>query len=69
LASRPLEAHAIYSHDAKVVVFARGDLTAGRMGDLCVQYEHKIHRLARAPGPFVFSISAHGVARKRLSAP
>jgi len=69
LASRPLEAYAIYAHDAKVVVFARGDLTAGKMGDLCVQYEQRIHGLALAPGPFVFSISVHGVTRKRLSVP
>ena len=69
LATRPLEAYAIYAHDAKVVVFARGDLTAGKMGDLCIQYEQKIHGLALAPGPFVFSISAHGIARKRLNAP
>ena len=69
LASRPLEAQAIYAHDAKVVVFARGDLTAERMGDLCIQHEHKIRSLARAPGPFVFSIAAHEVTRKRLNAP
>ena len=69
LASRPLEAYAIYAHDAKVVVFARGDLTAEKMGDLCVQYELKIHGVALAPGPFVFSISAHGIARKGLNVP
>ena len=50
LAARPLEAYAIYAHDAKVVVFVRGDLTAEKMGDLCVQYELKIHGLALAPG-------------------
>ena len=50
-------------------MFARGDLTAGKMGDLCIQYEQKIHGLALAAGPFVFSISAHGIARKRLNAP
>lgn len=48
---------------------SRGDLTAKQMGDLCVQYEQRIYQLALAPGPFVFSISAHGVARKRLNAP
>jgi uncharacterized protein with PIN domain len=69
LARRPLEAAAIYVHDAKVVVFARGDLTATQMGDLCLQYEQKIHLLALAPGPFVFSIAAHGIARMRLNAP
>jgi hypothetical protein len=69
LASRPLEAYCIYANDARVVVFARGDLTAEQMGNLCVQYELRIHALALAPGPFVFSISFHGVARKRLNAP
>jgi uncharacterized protein with PIN domain len=69
LASRPLEAYAIYAHDAKVVVFARGDLTADAMGDLCLKYTDKIHDLALAPGPFVFSIAVHGVTRKRLNAP
>lgn len=69
IASRPLEAYAIYVHDAKVVVFARGDLTAPQMGDLCIRYQTKIHRLALARGPFVFSLSSTGVARKRLNAP
>jgi uncharacterized protein with PIN domain len=69
IAARPLEAHAIYVHDARVIVFARGDLTAPQMGDLCVQYGEKIHALRAAPGPFVFSLSAHGLARKRLNAP
>lgn len=69
IASRPLEAYAIYAHDAKVIVFARGDLTASQMGDLCVQYEQRIRTVALAPGPFVFSIAAHGITRKRLNAP
>ena len=69
LSTRPLEAYAIYAHDAKVVVFARGDMTAATMGDLCLKYEQKILGLALAPGPFVFSIAAHGIVRKRLNAP
>lgn len=69
IAARPLEAHAIYTHDARVVVFARGDLTASQMGDLCLQYGEKIHALSAAPGPFVFSLAAHGLNRKRLNAP
>lgn len=69
LAARPLEAYTIYAHDARVMVFARGDQTAQKMGDPCVQYELKIHGLALAPGPFIFCISAHGIARKRLNVP
>ncbi|MDF2508254.1 MAG: hypothetical protein K0Q52_2113 [Microbacterium sp.] len=69
IATRPLEAHAIYHHDARVIVFARGDLTAGQMGDLCLEHSEKIHQVAVARGPFVYSIAAHGLARKRLNAP
>lgn len=69
IAARPLEAHAIYAHEARVVVFARGDLSAGQMGDMCLQYCEQIIRLAAAPGPFVFSLAAHGLSRKRLNAP
>jgi hypothetical protein len=69
LASRPLESYAIYSHDARVLVFARGDLTAQQMGDLCMKYADKIHQLGTVPGPFVFSLSFHGLTRKRLDAP
>lgn len=69
IATRPLEAHAIYHHDARVIVFARGDLTATQMGDLCLEHSEKIHQVALARGPFVYSIAAHGLARKRLNAP
>lgn len=69
IARRPLEAHAIYHHDARVIVFARGDLTAAQMGDLCLEHSEKIHQVALARGPFVYSIAVHGLARKRLNAP
>lgn len=69
IATRPLEAHAIYHHDARVIVFARGDMTARQMGDLCLEHSEKIHQVALARGPFVYSIAAHGLARKRLNAP
>jgi len=69
IASRPLEAHAIYHHDARVIVFARGDLTALRMGDLCIEFSEKIHEVALGRGPFVYSLASHGLARKRLNAP
>lgn len=69
IATRPLEAYAIYAHDAKVLVFARGDLTSAQMGDHCLEYSDKIHRLAAARGPFVYSLAVHGLARKRLAAP
>jgi hypothetical protein len=69
IATRPLEAHAIYAHDARVLVFARGDLTSAQMGDLCIEYAEKIAQLASVRGPFVFSLAAHGLARKRLAAP
>lgn len=52
-----------------MLVFARGDLTAAQMGDLCLEYSDKIHRLAAARGPFVYSLATHGLARKRLAAP
>jgi len=69
IASRPLEARAIYQHDARVIVFARGDLTAARMGDLCLEFGEKIREIALARGPFVYSLAAHGLVRKRLNAP
>lgn len=69
VASRPLEALAIYMHDARVVAFAKGELTAGAMADLCLQHESAIHRLAGVHPPFVFSLSTRGLARKHLNAP
>lgn len=69
IATRPLEAQAIYVNDARVVVFARGDLTSEQMGNLCLRHESKIREVAAARGPFVYSIAEHGLARKRLAAP
>jgi len=69
IASRPLEAMAIYFNDARVVAFARGDLTAEQMGGMCLQYAAHIHRLASVQPPFVFSLSMHGLRRKRLNWP
>ncbi|MFJ4224327.1 hypothetical protein [Microbacterium sp. NPDC089695] len=69
VAVRPLEALAIYMHDARVVAFARGDLTASAMGDICLAHAAPIHRLAQVSPPFVFSLSSHGIARKHLNAP
>lgn len=69
VASRPLEARAIYMSDARIVAFARGDLTADQMGDLCMEYSAAIHRLAAVHPPFVFSLAQHGLRRKRLNWP
>lgn len=65
LTARPPSLVSLY----QVLVFARGDLTAAQMGDLCLEYSDKIHRLAAARGPFVYSLATHGLARKRLAAP
>lgn len=67
IASRPLEAQSIARVSAQVVVFARGDLTAVRMGDLCLEFADRIHELGTKPGPYVYSIAAHGLTRKRLN--
>ncbi len=69
VASRPLEARAIYMSDARVVAYARGDLTADQMGDPCMKYSTGIHRLAAVQAPFVFSLAQHGLRRKRLNWP
>src|SRR5689334_7351250 len=69
IASRPLEAMAIYVNDARVIAFARGDLTAEAMGDVCLQHSVRIHRLATVRPPFVFSLSGSGLRRKRLNWP
>lgn len=67
VATRPLEAQAIYVHDARVVTFARGELTALEMGDLCLRHEAAIHRLAQLQPPFVMALSETGLRRKRLN--
>ncbi|SFG00869.1 hypothetical protein SAMN05216329_3585 [Curtobacterium sp. YR515] len=67
VATRPLEARAIYVHDARVVTFARGELTALEMGDLCMRHERAIHRLAQVQPPFVMALSETGLRRKRLN--
>lgn len=69
VASRPLEARAIYMSDARVVAYARGDLTADQMGDPCMKYSTGIHRLAAVQAPFFFSLAQHGLRRKRLNWP
>jgi hypothetical protein len=67
VATRPLEAQAIYVHDARVITFARGELTAAEMGDLCLRHERAIHRLAQVQPPFVMALSESGLRRKRLN--
>lgn len=69
IASRPLESLAVHVHDARVVTFARGELTAAQMGDLCLRYEDAIHRLARVQPPFVMALNDAGLRRKRLNLP
>lgn len=69
VASRPLEARAIYMHDARIVAFARGDITADEMANLCLAHAKAIHRLATVHPPFVFSLSRHGLRRKHLNWP
>ncbi|WP_298862711.1 hypothetical protein [uncultured Microbacterium sp.] len=69
IASRPLEARAIYMHDARAIAFANGNLTATEMGDLCLQYEKAIHRMSSAHPPFVMSQGKGGLRRKNLNFP
>lgn len=69
VASRPLEALAIYMNDARVFAFASGQLTATEMGDLCIAHERAMYRLAAAKPPFVMSLSTHGLRRKHLNVP
>ncbi len=67
IASRPLEAQAVYLNDARVIAFTSGELTGQQMGDICVAHEERIHRLASVTPPFVFSLSASGLRRKHLN--
>lgn len=69
IASRPLEAYAIYVHDARVVTLSRGDLTSAQMGTLFLSHTAQIANLAAARGPFVFSLSPNGLRRRRLNTP
>jgi hypothetical protein len=69
IANRPLEARAIYMNEARVIAFARGDMTAEQMGDICLTFADAIHRLARVSGPFVRSLSQSGLRNKRLNWP
>lgn len=69
IASRPLEARTIHVFDARVITFARGDITAEDMGDLCLSHSDAIHRLSRVHPPFVFSLSQAGLRRKHLNLP
>ncbi|MWV59337.1 DUF5615 family PIN-like protein [Rathayibacter sp. VKM Ac-2754] len=69
IAARPLEARAVYLHDARVITLARGDLTAEQMGDLCLEHAAAIDRIAKVRPPFVFSLSPSGLRRKRLNWP
>ncbi|WP_157560557.1 hypothetical protein [Microbacterium gubbeenense] len=67
VASRPLEARAIYMNDARVIAFTRGDLTAQMMGDFCLKHEAAIHKWATVRPPFVVSLGVSGLRRKHLN--
>lgn len=69
VATRPLEAQAIHAAGARVVTFARGDITAATMGDMCLEFAEALHNLARANPPFVISLSRGGLRRKKLYLP
>ncbi|WP_409048607.1 hypothetical protein AB2L57_09275 [Microbacterium sp. HA-8] len=69
VATRPLQARAIYMHDARVFAFARGDVTADEMAGLCLAHAEAIHRVATVHPPFVFSLAQHGLRRKHLNWP
>ncbi len=65
---RPLEARAIYMNDARVIAFVHGYLTARVMGDLCLEHEKPMHRLASVRAPFVFSLGVSGLRQRKLYA-
>lgn len=67
VATRPLEAHAIYTHDARVVSLASGSRTGEQMAELFLLHERRIHGLADARGPFVYSLSPSAMKRKTLN--
>lgn len=69
VASRPLEARAIYMHEARIIAFVRGELTGEAMGDLCLRHERSIHRLGSVAPPFVMALGEQGLRRKRLNYP
>lgn len=48
IASRPPEARAIDMPDSRAIAFANGNRTAREMGNLRLQHENAIHRMAAA---------------------
>lgn len=70
VASRPLEAQAIYMHDARVFALPRADMTGPAMAQAFVQATAAIMRCcSREQGPFVMVVRDGRLRRKRLVYP
>lgn len=70
IARGPVEARAVYTHDARVFTLARADLPGSEMVTLFLAAEQRLVRMAgRAKGPYVVSISPNGLQRLRLAYP
>lgn len=70
VATRPLEAQAIYMHDARVFALPRADLTGHDMAQAFMQTTEAIMRCcSREPGPYVMVVSNGRLRRRRLVYP
>lgn len=70
VATRPLEAQAIYMHDARVFALPRADMTGQAMAQQFVQATDAIMRCcSREPGPYVMVVSDGRLRRKHLGYP
>lgn len=70
IARGPVEARAVYMHDARVFTLARADLTGSEMVALFLAAEQRLVSMAaHAKGPYVVSISPNGLQRLRLAYP
>ena len=70
IARGPVEARAVYMHDARVFTLARANLPGPEMVALFLAAEQRLARMAsRAKGPYVVSISPNGLQRLRIAYP
>lgn len=67
IAKRPIEARAVIAAGARVFALGSSQLTGPQKSDRFIEYERAIVRRAqRENGPYVLSVTGHGLERLKL---
>jgi hypothetical protein len=67
IAKRPLEARAVIAADARVFALGSSQLTGPQKAERFIEHQAAIfRRAARESGPYVLSVTGHGLVRLKL---